>query len=32
MYKGDNAYYLANKINGYIISKSFAKTNKEKKE
>ena len=32
MYKGDNAYYLVNKINGYIISKSFAKNNKEKKE
>lgn len=32
MYKGDNAYYLTNKNNGYVISKSLDKTSKEEKE
>ena len=32
MYKGDNTYYLVNKNNGYIISKSLEKTAKEEKE
>lgn len=31
MYKGDNTYYLVNKNNGYIISKSLEKTAKEEK-
>lgn len=32
MYKGDNTYYLVNKNNGYIISKSLEKTAKEEKQ
>ena len=32
MYKGDNTYYLVNKNNGYIISKSLEKTTKEEKK
>src|SRR5690554_4915345 len=31
MYKGDNTYYLVNKNNGYIISKSLEKTAKKEK-
>lgn len=31
MYKGDNTYYLVNKNNGYIISKSLEKTAMEEK-
>ena len=32
MYRGDNSYYLTSNNNGYIISKSLEKTNKEEKE
>lgn len=32
MYKGDNTYYLVNKNNGYIISKSLEKTAMEEKQ
>ena len=32
MYRGDNSYYLTRNNNGYIISKSLEKTNKEEKE
>lgn len=32
MYNGDNAYYLTNKNNGYVISKSLEKTSKEEKD
>lgn len=32
IYKGNNAYYLTNKNNGYVISKSLEKTTKEEKE
>jgi transposase len=32
MYKGDNAYYLINHNNGYVISKSLEKTAREEKD
>lgn len=32
MYKGDNAYYLVEQNNGYVISKSLEKTSKDEKD
>ena len=32
LYKGDNTYYLVNKNNGYILSKSLENTAKEEKQ